>query len=73
LCWAGAPALNINLADSEMFLDLLLELFGKCVAFLVVLLIGIILCLLVCGIALIPIISVLYLFTDWFSKEEKRN
>ena len=54
-------------------MDALLDLFGKGVVLIAVLLVSAALCLLVCGIALSPFISALYLIADWREKKKLKK
>ncbi len=54
-------------------MDALLDLFAKGVATVVVFLIAAALCILVCGIALSPVIGVLYLIADWYDKRRLKR
>jgi len=53
--------------------DALLDLFAKGAILIAVLLVLAALCLLVCGIALSPFISVLYLIADWREKKKLKR
>jgi len=54
-------------------LDAFLDLFGKGVVLIVILFMLIALCLLVCGVALSPFISVLYLVADWYERKKLKE
>ena len=54
-------------------MDAFLDLFGKGVVLIVILFMLIALCLLVCGVALSPFISVLYLVADWYERKKLKE